>query len=426
MSSRRVVKSFIRSILSPQMMNFASKENRTPTSWYVATGLLLVMIVLFLISLGLSADFYYRDLLKAFSEAAMVGAFADWFAVTALFRHPLGLPFPHTAIIPRNKERIATSFGSFIDKNFLDPEIARTKLASVDIAANFANWLSMDGNLERGVERLSSLSPLVSDFLKNEEVRRVFSEALSRPFSEINLSPFIGNLLKVVAKHPEFRSLADELINIFGELIEEQKGNIRQKVRQESPWYIPDFIDQKIYEKLVSQLRTLILRVKEEPKHPVRNLFFDKLSEWADRFIEDPEYHSIGNSIREEIVRSGVLSDAIGRIVEAIGNTLRSSSTVFSQTASSLLRGLSTVVGANSAVRGDLNLIAREFVVLVVSNYRSNLAVFISDVMRNWETKTLIDKIEDEIGSDLQFIRINGTLVGGAIGVILWFLEHLK
>lgn len=387
--------------------------------------LLLLVAVLFLISTSFEGQFWRG--LRAFCEAALVGGFADWFAVTALFRHPLGLPIPHTAIIPKNKDRIALNFGSFIERNFLSRELIEAKLGSFDVSYKIAGWLSQEKNALLLVQRGRDVIPPVIEILSEKEISDAVFEGLREQLRSINLSPAIGKVLKMIFASERHVLLTNELINIAGQLIEDNRLFVRQRVREETPWFVPDFIDNKIYEKIVSEVQSLVVQIKNDPQHTMRKQAADKLLFFIEKLHTDANFQAIGEDIKKEILDSpalretflGIISELksafCGRGVQPTGET--------EMRLSRLIVRIAQTIEANHVLKAKINRWLQQGIVTVVEEHRNDIAAFIAETVRGWNTSTLVDKFELEIGRDLQFIRINGTLVGGAIGLLLFFLN---
>lgn len=393
----------------------------------LATLLLLLMACIFVLaSRCVDAPWWIRCI-RAFSEAAMVGALADWFAVTALFRHPAGIPIPHTAILPRNKERIGKNLGKFIEDNFLSPELIQEKLLSIDLAASGAEWLSRPGNAAAVSEKVVALLPPLIDMLSHDEVRHLLEEGIGERISQLELAPFLGRIGSILVSSNRHELLVDELVNLAGDLLEDGKTRIRTRVGEESPWFIPGFIDQMIFERVMKQARSSIDAMRSDPNHELRATLSRRLVEFLSNLQNSPEFLHIGEMIKFELLQSDGVRSWLLELIESIkarvvADAETPTSSVRMGLGSAIVR-FSTLVREHNSLREKLNGWMRRGIVHLLHRHRHQIASFVADTVSRWETGMMVEKFEQEIGRDLQFIRINGTLVGGAVGVGIFLLS---
>lgn len=394
---------------------------------YAAHLILCGAIVLYVYAVRLPLDNSFRDLLLAFSEAAMVGGLADWFAVTALFRRPLGLPIPHTAIIPSNKERIGKNFGTFIQKNFLASDVLSEKLDNIDFSGTIFGWLAKPVNSKDIVVKGISIARPLLETISDETVSRVILRGLRKSLKNVQIAPYIGKLLQFVFTGERARLVTDELFRTIGQLVEENKLLIRKRVREGSPWFIPDFIDNRIYEKILSELNTFFSAIVADGQHPFREKFAEKMASFARKLETDDSYREIGELIKDDLLSSdnvrSICLDILKDLKESFSEKLSNPQDAFIIGVAEIVSDIAHEISTNDALKGNLNSWIRKGIIVVADQYSVQVAHFISDTVKTWDASTLVDKFEMEIGRDLQFIRVNGTLVGGFIGVIIYLIK---
>lgn len=402
-------------------------EPRTHSVRLVAHLLLVGAAFLYVFAIRLSPENTVRDLLLAFSEAALVGGLADWFAVTALFRRPLGLPFPHTAIIPSNKDRIGKNFGLFMQRNFLSPEILERKLERIDFSTIIFGWIAQKKNAAELVQKGVAILRPVLETVSDEGIYKVLLRGIRRAVQNIEVTPYIGRSLQFIFDGDRARIVTDELFRTIGQLIEENRSVIRKRVREKSPWFIPDFIDTSIYEKIVSELKSFFSDVIADSQHPFREKFADKMVEFARKLETDVAYRELGEAIKHDLLSSDnlkdVLSGALKDLKSAVATKLSKDNDPLVQTIAEILSDIAEEICRSEKLRADCNTWMRAGILSLNSQYSATVAQFISDTVKTWDTSTIVDKFELEIGRDLQFIRVNGTLVGGFIGVIIYLIR---
>jgi uncharacterized membrane-anchored protein YjiN (DUF445 family) len=387
-----------------------------------ALALLLAMVALLAITSVNIAAHPWTAWLKAFAEAAVVGAVADWFAVVALFRHPLGLPIAHTAIIPNNKDRIGESLGRFVEENFLTPENVIERLARVNVAKACGTWLADPANSDRAAAGLCGMVPRVLTMIQDEDVARFLTRTLLGELDKVNLSPVAGEVLELVTSGEQYQALFDDALKGIERLIVANQALILEKFGEASK-YTPGFIDQYIVDRFVAGIVRLLQEVIADPRHPLRMQFADSTRTLIEKLKTSPAMHERGAAIKRQLIEhlrtkpyyAAIWHDIKNRILADVA----SDRSRLRQTASSLLKSLGAGLEKDEAMQRKLNewlLGALETLMLV---HRHQISLLITDVVKSWDARDVSEKIELEIGKDLQFIRLNGTLVGGCVGVLL-------
>ncbi|MBX9635708.1 MAG: DUF445 domain-containing protein, partial [Magnetospirillum sp.] len=274
----------------------------------IATGLLALMFALF-IAATLGQDRWPElSYLRAFAEAAMVGAIADWFAVVALFRHPFGLPIPHTAIIPRNKDRIGASLGAFICNNFLAPEVVAAKLDSLDGAGRLANWLAAPDSAGILARRATAFVPALMDALEDEHVRTLVRGAMARGIASVQVAPLLGRILAVLVAHGHHQALFDRSLEMIAGFLFRNEDLIRAKVADRSWKWLPRWVDHKLADKvMVGALETL--EELRAPGHPWREEFHTAILRFINHLAYDPQVIARGEAIKAEMLKNPLVEE---------------------------------------------------------------------------------------------------------------------
>lgn len=385
----------------------------------VASGLLLVMALLLLFSHwaidALHPGFVW---VRAFAEAALVGGLADWFAVTALFRYPMGLPIPHTAIIPRSKDRIGEALASFLKDNFLTPRNVARRLDGFDAANAIAGVLerpASGGRVRRSLmqlaDQLSATPAAQSLFAKLKE------GALSR-LREMEVSPLLGRMLAALIADGRHRPVIDELIRWADRTLDSQEGLIRAMVEERTSWMLRLVnVDQKIADELVSGLRGLITDLAADPDHPVREKAETALANLAFDLQHMPETRRKVERAKRELLANPAVADWL----EGIGGQMQQglARMLAGDGPSKLGDAAAQALREDPALAQEVNQLARRAIIGIVADHGSAIVALVSDTVKGWDAATVTDKLEGAVLRDLQYIRLNGTLIGGLIGLAI-------
>ena len=391
----------------------------------IALALLLTMVALLAAtSLNIAAH-PWTAWLKAFAEAAVVGAVADWFAVVALFRHPLGLPISHTAIIPNNKDRIGESLGRFVEENFLTPENVMQRLARVNIAKAAGTWLAEPANSDRAADGICAMVPRVLTMIDDDDVARFLTRTLLGELEKVNLSPVAGEVLELVTSGEQYQALFDDALKGIERLITGNQVLILEKFGEASK-YTPGFVDQYIVDRFVAGIVRLLQEVIAAPEHPLRMQFADSTRRLIEKLKTSAEMYERGAAIKRQIIEhlrtkpyyAALWNDIKNRILADVA----SDQSRLRETASSLLNAMGSGLAKDEVMNHKLNEWLLGAMQRLMLAHRHQISLLITDVVKSWDARDVSEKIELEIGKDLQFIRLNGTLVGGCVGVLLHLL----
>lgn len=404
----------------------AVASNRTRR---LATALLIVMLaVLILANVFLSAH-PSVGYVRAFAEAAVVGALADWFAITALFRQPLGLPIPHTAIIPRNKNRIGESLGRFVESNFASPEVVAAKLARVDLSGKLATWLSQQGRTDLFADYVTRLIPELLDSVDERHVQRFVSAGMLEKAARVDLGPLLGEAVVMLTAEKRHQRLLDKLLREADEYVTANESRIRQRVRENTAWFWQRLsMDEKVGESVVAALREVVAEIARDPEHPLRLRLDAAIGKLASDLATSPQYREQIAAHARKLLEHPALRDYADGVWRDIRNGMREDidseeSAIRAWVRSVMESGTNTII-QDPGLRERLNNWMRDVLVEAVQSHQRDVGRLIADTVGEWDTETVTRRIERQVGEDLQYIRINGTLIGGLIGLTIYTLAH--
>ncbi|HEV7255531.1 MAG TPA: DUF445 family protein [Mesorhizobium sp.] len=396
----------------------------------IATAALALCLVVFLLAKAYEDQFPWLGFVAAFAEAAAIGGLADWYAVVALFRHPLGVPIPHTAIIPENQNRIAENLGRFIETNFLAPEPVREKLRQVDFAQLVADWLA-DPSRSAGLSRfVMKLVPQMLAAVERSGLRDFVSSRMLNELGKIDVAPLAADLLGSFTEDRRHQQLFDEMVKVLGRFLRDEQalGTVREKIRDELPALFRTFrADAYLLNKIVNSATTLLDEVRAQPNHPLRGEF----DRFAENFIEklrhSPDYARRAEQLKADFLGRPELRDIAQSMWTSLTAFIEEDARSRRSTLREQLAGIFVNVGKHLAedrrVRADMNA---GFVVALsafVESQKSGVSTFIGDQVKGWDLGQLTRLIELNVGRDLQFIRFNGMAIGGIAGLVLYILE---
>jgi len=396
----------------------------------VATGLLVAMACVYIVARAFEDRHPALGFVRAFAEAAMVGGLADWFAVTALFRHPLGLPIPHTAIIPRNKDRIGDTLALFLKDNFLTPSVVARRMYKVDVAAAIGRFLDNpdvtgEGRLRQGASRLFAT---ILDALDQERLGGMVKSAIGQRLRALDVAPILGQALEAAMKEGRHLPLQKSIIDWAGQTLAANENLIREMVHERANTVLRwTGLDEDIANAIIKGLHKLLFDMADDPDHPLRakvneafaNLAFDmqndkamkaKVEQWKGVILENPALQrwldGLWEQARTSLLKAARDPDAVlaGKFGEAI-------------------RQLGQTLQHDARLRMTINRFARRAAVGATASYGDGIVRLVSDTVRGWDAQTVTDRLENAVGRDLQYIRVNGTLVGGLVGLTIHTLN---
>jgi len=397
----------------------------------VATGLLVAMAGVFVAARAFQPQYPWLAYVKAFAEAAMVGGLADWFAVTALFRHPLGLPIPHTAIIPRNKDRIGEALANFLKENFLIPSVVARRMQNIDVAGATGRFLqtpASEGNRIR-----AGASRLIADIfesLDDERLGGIVKGAISSRLRKMEVSPLLGHALASAINEDRHVPMLEASIRWMARALEANEELIRQMVKKKANWALKlAGFDAKLADAIIDGLRKLTTEMSTDPAHPVRVKAEEALAQLANDLQARPETRERVETIKEQLLDNKSVSlwlDTLwqkGR--EAMIKAARNPDAVLAGKLGEVLKSMGSTLEKDRRIRAAINQFARRAAVGMAASYGSSIVKLVSETVRGWDARTVTNRLEAAVGRDLQYIRINGTIVGGLVGLILHVLDTI-
>lgn len=396
----------------------------------VATGLLLAMALTFVLCRAFVAQYPGLAWLLAFSEAAMVGGLADWFAVTALFRHPLGLPIPHTAIIPENKDRIADTMAAFLRENFLIPPVVARRMRTMNVAAAVGEFLS-DPTRANEARLRQGAAGLMADLLQSldpEQMGGMVRRGLRSQLEQLDIAPLLGGLLNSAIADRRHMPLLDGMLRWAGVTLEANEDLLRHLIHERANGILRwTGLDERLASAILDGLFKLIAECIVVPDHPVRLKVEEGLENLARALVEDPEMQEKVNRLKLELIANPAMAAWMDGMWEQLRTRLlaaaRDPEQALSGQFGKSLAELGAALRRDAELQKLVNRLARRTLVGIASRYGGQIVRLVSETVKRWDATTVTTRIEAAVGRDLQFIRINGTLVGGLVGVLIHALS---
>jgi len=392
-----------------------------------ATGLLAAMALLFVMAHALRASHSLWPWVLAFAEAAMVGGLADWFAVTALFRRPLGLPIPHTAIIPENKDRIADTMAVFLQDNFLTPEVVARRMAGMNLAAAAGAWLADPhaGEVERLRAGAGELFAQVLESLDPDRLGNQVRGGLVRKLDKLDVAPLLGSALAAAIADKRHMAVIESMVRWAGFTIEANEDLVRELIHRRANGILRwTGLDEKLANSVIEGLYKLLAEVIVDPAHPLRAKIEEGLAQLAWGLSHDPQMQARVQRIKRELLANPALAQWWQAVWErlriALVARLRDPQGGLGVSLRESLAELGQTLQGDPALQDQLNRLARRTAVGLATRYGSQIVRLVSETVKRWDATTVTNRLEGAVGRDLQFIRINGTLVGG----LFWLGIH--
>ncbi len=389
----------------------------------VATGLLLAATLVFIITRGAQDGRPWVGYVRAFAEAAMIGALADWFAVTALFRHPLGIPIPHTAIIPNRKDQIGRSLGEFVQGEFLNHDVIVDRLEGLNVAHRLGTWLTDPANARRAGDGVADALRGTLEVLDDHDVQGALENLVERRVRATAVAPLIGRAVDLAIEGGHHQRLLDSVLIAVRSFIDDNRGVLREKLDRESPWWVPEPIDDRIFTKIFNGVDSFLAEVAGHPEHEVRHALDARIIAFAQRLRDDPVLVAKGEELKEELLAHPDVRAWLATMWSEIKRTLiTTSSDPTSELRIRLDNGLvqfGEKLCTDPELKRKIDTWVERAVAHIVDNYRNEVSDLIASTVERWDADATSRKMELQVGRDLQFIRINGTLVGGLAGLAI-------
>lgn len=386
----------------------------------IAGGLLVAMSLLYLLAVTRHSQGAGWGYVRAFAEAAMVGGLADWFAVTAIFRRPLGLPIPHTAVIPRSKERIATALGEFVSINFLAADVIGARLANQDLARALGRQLADSETAKRVADGIMDALPAIADLLDDEVVSDFMRRQLGELSRDQRVSIMVGRGLALLTEEGRHQPVLDAALEEGWRALEEHESAIRAQVRARTSWvWRLIALDARAADALIGAIETTLQEAAHNPDHPARRRITEMLTELAHDLQHSPQLRAQIEHITADLLAH----PAVASYLQDLWRSLKTGAAHPTSSARKALADAITRFGAamleDDAVIDTLNRRLRALLSEVSGRHGRDVGALIAETIRSWDTKTVVEKLEQNVGPDLQYIRINGTIIGGLIGLAI-------
>ncbi|GAA4807405.1 DUF445 domain-containing protein [Nocardioides caeni] len=398
-----------------QLRRTALRRMRT-----LAVSLLLLAAAVYLATLGQDG---FWGFVNAGAEASMVGAIADWFAVTALFKHPLGLPIPHTALIPKRKDDLGKGLEEFVGENFLQEEIIRERVLAVGISQRVGDWLAVPANADRVVREVSELAGVALGKVRDEHIEALVTEALVPRFREEPISPLLGGLLAEALRDDLHHGVVDLVLDELHGWLLAHPDTVQEVIGERAPWWAPERLNEIVIDRLHLEMVRWVDDIRGDPGHRARAALDSMLAKLADGLLVNADTQARAERLKERLLEHpAVLSTAVS-LWQALRRAMQAS---LDDPDGAVRRRLLVEVEAGSrrlrsdaALRERLDRLAADAAVFAVDRYGAELTSVITQTIERWDGKEAASRIELHVGRDLQFIRINGTIVGGLVGVLI-------
>ena len=411
-------------------MNDELKKQQLKRYKTLATGLFILMAAIFISMTILQKQdpSHWIGYIRAFSEAAMVGALADWFAVTALFNYPLGLKIPHTNLIENSKEKIGDNLGNFVVDNFLSPQNIRPYIQKLKISVYVGDWLSEERNQDILINELSSILKDILNKLDDGSVVNFISNKAQEMTDSIKLNSVIGNGIEYLLNKNDHQKIITNLSSQIKNYILENQKLVSERVGKESFFLIPKSVDNKIAEKITKGLSDYFFEVEENPNHPLRAEITNKILDFSKELKEEPKWETEFESIKSDFLQSDKLKQYSSDIWQSLKTSLlKELSEEDSKMKTYARKNINEFVfnlQNDEKFQHRIDHWVRVTAYKYILKNTKNFGELISTTVGNWEGKELSRKLELEVGKDLQFIRINGTLVGGLVGLLIYTIAN--
>jgi uncharacterized membrane-anchored protein YjiN (DUF445 family) len=395
-----------------------------------ATALLGVALLVFVAASIYEPLYPWLGYVRATAEASLVGGLADWFAVTALFRHPLGLPIPHTAIVATRKERIGQILGNFVQNHFLSREVIASNLRRVHPAERAAGWLA-DREHARQISRQFAGSLVKAlDGLPPNELQDLVSQVVRNRVRTFRVAPALGKTLALALGDNRQEELLNATVKLAAEAVRNNRDLIRERVRAETPWWVPPVVDDKIYQKIIVAVERLLQDMVMDPAHPLRTAFADAIGDFIERLQHSPEVIARAEALKEEWLMGSQTDELARKLWDGVREGINKYATKTEDIdgPNPLDSGLSefgVALLSNPTLLSDIDDLLIDVTAGVVEKYRHEIGDLIAQTVASWDPAATSRRFELAVGRDLQFVRINGTLVGGLVGLLIYTITRL-
>ncbi|SNS68407.1 Uncharacterized membrane-anchored protein YjiN, DUF445 family [Geodermatophilus pulveris] len=396
----------------------------------LATGLFVLAAAVFLgcVLLGEEAGAWV-GYVRATAEASMVGALADWFAVTAIFRHPMRLPIPHTAIIPRKKDQIGASLGTFVQQNFLTRSVVEEKLTTIDVPGRLGAFLAAPGRAERLAGDAGALLHSVAGLLKDDDLRPAVADLVDRRLHATPAAPVVARTLELVVDGDRHQEVLSAALRGLARFLEDNRVVFRAQLGDASPAWVPDWVDDRVFDRVFSGVQVFLAEVGDDPRHELRRVYDARLRRYVHALRTDPATAARVEELKAELLDHPAVRTWSG----SLWTTLKDAALAAAADPGSALRARlagmvregAGLLQTDPRVRELVQRHAHGAAGYLVERFSGDLADLVGSTVARWDTEETSRRIELQVGRDLQFIRINGTVVGGLAGLVIYTVAQL-
>ena len=396
----------------------------------IATGLFVFMMIVFIVAKVFERQFHWVSYIRAFGEAAMVGALADWFAVTALFRHPLGIPIPHTAIIPNSKDRIGTGLGNFISRNFLQPEQVKRRLDNVDLGKGITDFLNDKDRTQKLSETIAKTLPRVFGLLKDGPIMDWLQSNVKTRLQTTDFATFFADSLKLLTSKKRHVKIIDLIIFHTDIALSNYEPKFREKVSENTNWLPKLFsVDDTASKALFQALKTSLSDAATDKNHELRNSIDDAINHLEHNLRHDIKLREQIKSWQEEIINHPQINEYLLGLWQSIKENLSDSGETRQENLingiNNALANIAASLSENEELRRAIDERLKIWAVELADAQGDEVGRMVGDTIRSWDATTVVTQIENAVGRDLQYIRINGTIIGGLVGLIIHIVSNL-
>jgi uncharacterized membrane-anchored protein YjiN (DUF445 family) len=399
------------------------RKHRLAVARRRATALLGAVTVLFIVVTAVGTHGTLLSYVQAGAEAAMVGGIADWFAVTALFRHPLGLPIPHTAVIVERKDQFAATLGQFVQENFLNADVLADRIRAAGLARRIAAWLADEENASRFAGHAADVVVTLAGTLRDEDVQSALTAEVIRAAAGIEVAPLAGRAVGIMIAGGHHNVLFNSLVTAADRYLETHQEDLRERFEAEAPRWLPDLVYGRAFDRLHARLRERLTAMADDPDDEARQQFEDWIAGLPERLKTSPELRERGESIKREVLASEGLRDWTSWLWKNAKETLRVQA---ADPESELHRRLAAALaaagrrlGSDQSLQDSLSRVLESGARRLADQFHDELAGLVTGTIQRWDASETSTQLELLLGRDLQFIRINGTVVGAGVGLAL-------
>jgi len=365
----------------------------------------------------------FAGYVQAGAEAAMVGGVADWFAVTALFRHPLGLPIPHTAVIVERKDRFAATLGQFVQENFLNADVLTERIRAAKVVPRLGAWLAGEANAARFAGHAADLVVTAAEALRDEDAQRMLTAEVTRAVGSVDVAPLAGRVVRALIAEGQHAELFNAMLSGIDRYVEAHYEELRDRFETEAPRWVPDLVYRRVYDRMYARLRERLEAMAANPDDETRRQFDEWIAGLPDRLETSPELRERGERIKRDVLGSAALRDWSSSLWKNAKETMRiqaahPDSELRHRMAGALVAA-GRRLGSDQRLQESLERVIESGIRALADQFHDELAGLVTGTIQRWDASQTATQLELLLGRDLQFIRINGTVVGAGVGLAL-------